>query len=36
MFRVTKTGSGTVLAQIIRMVERAQGAKLPVHLWWTR
>ena len=30
-FRVTKTGSGTVLAQIIRMVEQAQGAKLPIQ-----
>jgi Cu+-exporting ATPase len=30
-FRVTKTGADTVLAQIIRMVERAQGAKLPIQ-----
>ncbi|WGJ14535.1 heavy metal translocating P-type ATPase [Methylocapsa sp. D3K7] len=30
-FRVTKTGSDTVLAQIIRMVEQAQGAKLPIQ-----
>jgi P-type Cu+ transporter len=29
--RVTATGAQTVLAQIIRMVERAQGAKLPVQ-----
>ena len=29
--RVTATGGQTVLAQIIRMVERAQGAKLPVQ-----
>ena len=30
-FRVNKTGAGTVLAQIIRMVEQAQGAKLPIQ-----
>jgi Cu+-exporting ATPase len=30
-FKVTKTGGDTVLAQIIRMVERAQGAKLPIQ-----
>ena len=30
-FRVTKTGADTVLAQIIRMVEQAQGAKLPIQ-----
>ncbi|HUI20640.1 MAG TPA: heavy metal translocating P-type ATPase [Methylocella sp.] len=30
-FRVTKTGADTVLAQIIRMVEEAQGAKLPIQ-----
>ncbi|MGO9234674.1 MAG: heavy metal translocating P-type ATPase [Methylocella sp.] len=30
-FRVSKTGSHTVLAQIIRMVEQAQGAKLPIQ-----
>ncbi|MCL1628609.1 heavy metal translocating P-type ATPase [Roseibaca sp. V10] len=29
--RVTATGGQTVLSQIIRMVERAQGAKLPVQ-----
>jgi len=30
-FRVTHTGKETVLAQIIRMVEQAQGAKLPIQ-----
>ena len=30
-FRATKIGADTVLAQIIRMVERAQGAKLPIQ-----
>jgi P-type Cu+ transporter len=30
-FRVSKTGASTLLAQIIRMVEQAQGAKLPVQ-----
>ncbi len=30
-FRVTKTGEDTMLAQIIRMVEDAQGAKLPIQ-----
>ncbi|HEY1927216.1 MAG TPA: heavy metal translocating P-type ATPase [Caulobacteraceae bacterium] len=30
-FRVTKTGADTVLAQIIRMVEQAQGSKLPIQ-----
>ena len=30
-FRATKVGSDTVLAQIIRMVEQAQGAKLPIQ-----
>jgi Cu+-exporting ATPase len=31
MFRATKVGSDTMLAQIIRMVEEAQGAKLPIQ-----
>jgi P-type Cu+ transporter len=30
-FRVTKVGGDTVLAQIIRMVEAAQGSKLPIQ-----
>ena len=30
-FRVTKTGDETMLAQIIRMVSDAQGAKLPIQ-----
>ncbi|MBL8445630.1 MAG: copper-translocating P-type ATPase, partial [Zoogloeaceae bacterium] len=30
-FRATKVGADTVLAQIIRMVEHAQGAKLPIQ-----
>ncbi|WP_245455962.1 heavy metal translocating P-type ATPase [Mesorhizobium sp. M7A.F.Ca.US.008.03.1.1] len=30
-FRATKVGSQTLLAQIIRMVEAAQGAKLPIQ-----
>jgi len=30
-FRVTEAGEATVLAQIIRMVETAQGAKLPIQ-----
>ncbi|WP_246299688.1 heavy metal translocating P-type ATPase [Sinorhizobium psoraleae] len=30
-FRATKVGTDTVLAQIIRMVEQAQGAKLPIQ-----
>jgi Cu+-exporting ATPase len=30
-FRVGKTGADTVLARIIRMVEQAQGAKLPIQ-----
>ncbi len=30
-FEVTKTGADTALARIIRMVEQAQGAKLPIQ-----
>jgi Cu+-exporting ATPase len=30
-FRATKVGGDTLLAQIIRMVEQAQGAKLPIQ-----
>jgi Cu+-exporting ATPase len=30
-FRATKVGTDTVLAQIIRMVEQAQGSKLPIQ-----
>jgi Cu+-exporting ATPase len=30
-YRATKVGAGTLLAQIIRMVEEAQGSKLPVQ-----
>lgn len=30
-FRATKVGGDTVLSQIIRMVEQAQGAKLPIQ-----
>jgi P-type Cu+ transporter len=30
-FRATKVGSDTMLAQIIQMVEQAQGAKLPIQ-----
>ncbi len=30
-FRATKVGADTVLSQIIRMVEQAQGAKLPIQ-----
>ncbi|KIN71813.1 heavy metal translocating P-type ATPase [Sulfitobacter guttiformis] len=31
VFRATKVGSDTMLSQIIRMVEEAQGAKLPIQ-----
>jgi P-type Cu+ transporter len=31
VFRATKVGADTLLAQIIRMVEQAQGAKLPIQ-----
>ncbi|WP_457648278.1 heavy metal translocating P-type ATPase [Profundibacter sp.] len=31
VFRATNVGADTVLAQIIRMVEQAQGAKLPIQ-----
>ncbi|MDA5095847.1 heavy metal translocating P-type ATPase [Aliiroseovarius sp. KMU-50] len=31
IFRATKVGSDTMLAQIIQMVEQAQGAKLPIQ-----
>jgi heavy metal translocating P-type ATPase len=30
-FRATRVGAGTVLAEIVRMVETAQGAKLPIE-----
>jgi heavy metal translocating P-type ATPase len=30
-FRATKVGADTLLAQIVRMVEQAQGAKLPIQ-----
>ena len=30
-FRATQVGAGTVLSQIIRMVEQAQGSKLPIQ-----
>ncbi|HZG32177.1 MAG TPA: heavy metal translocating P-type ATPase, partial [Sphingopyxis sp.] len=30
-FRATKVGADTILAQIIRMVEQAQGSKLPIQ-----
>jgi heavy metal translocating P-type ATPase len=31
VFRATRVGAETVLAQIVQMVERAQGAKLPIQ-----
>ena len=30
-FRATRVGADTVLAEIVRLVERAQGAKLPIQ-----
>jgi cation transport ATPase len=35
-FSATRLGSDTVLAQIISMVQQAQGAKLPIRLWSTK
>ena len=35
-FRATRIGADTVLAQIIRMVEQAQGSKLPIQASSTR
>src|SRR5690606_16558717 len=32
-FRATHVGGDTLLSQIIRMVEHAQGAKLPIQAW---
>ena len=34
--RATAVGAQTLLAQIIRMVEQAQGSKLPIQAVWTR
>ncbi|GAB2470551.1 heavy metal translocating P-type ATPase [Comamonas humi] len=31
-FRATQVGAGTVLSQIIRLVEQAQGSKLPIQM----
>ncbi len=35
-YRATKVGADTMLAQIIRLVEDAQGSKLPIQLWVDR